>query len=305
MGVRREVLEGKVFSSNNYGDFEVLEYLGNGGYTIKFIQTGTLSKAYKKEIRKGIVKDCKLPHKNYEYEGKKIEKLTILEVIKEDRYYALCHCDCGNIDTLKIRLDSIISGHTTSCGCAHKKYNSYNLTGNFGIGYTTKGEEFYFDLEDYNKIKDYCWCKHPKGYITTTDKNNKPKHISFHSLIMGESDNTLYNMIDHISIEDKHDNRKENLRWVNESKNQMNRKPFKNKKHKIKGIYYIKRLNKFEVRIRFENKAINIGVFKYLKDAIYNRVKYEIDLFGEYRYAWENDLTDEDIYNIEKEIKNT
>ena len=39
-----------------------------------------------------------------------------------------------------------------------KKYNTYDLSGEYGIGYTTKGEKFLFDLEDYEKIKDYCWC---------------------------------------------------------------------------------------------------------------------------------------------------
>ena len=28
----------------------------------------------------------------------------------------------------------------------HKKYNNYDLTGEYGIGYTFKNEEFYFDL---------------------------------------------------------------------------------------------------------------------------------------------------------------
>ena len=37
-----------------------------------------------------------------------------------------------------------------------KKYNTYDLSGEYGIGYTSKGEEFYFDLDDYDKIKDYC-----------------------------------------------------------------------------------------------------------------------------------------------------
>lgn len=33
------------------------------------------------------------------------------------------------------------------------KHNTYDLSGDFGIGYTDKGEKFYFDISDYEKIK--------------------------------------------------------------------------------------------------------------------------------------------------------
>ena len=68
-------------------------------------------------------------------------------------------------------------GHTKSCGCLNnekrsllgknsKKYNKYNLNGEYGIGWTSNtNEEFYFDLEDYDKIKDYCWFLDNRGYI--------------------------------------------------------------------------------------------------------------------------------------------
>ena len=40
----------------------------------------------------------------------------------------------------------------------NKKYNKYDLSGEYGIGWTSNtNQEFYFDLEDYDKIKDYCW----------------------------------------------------------------------------------------------------------------------------------------------------
>lgn len=41
-------------------------------------------------------------------------------------------------------------------GKKNKRYNRYDLTGEYGIGYTNQGVEFYFDLEDYDKIKEYC-----------------------------------------------------------------------------------------------------------------------------------------------------
>ena len=61
-----------------------------------------------------------------------------------------------------------------------KKYNTYDLSGEYGIGYTSKGEEFWFDLNDYNKIKDYCWYYNSNGYLCSQNANCK--HIYFHRL---------------------------------------------------------------------------------------------------------------------------
>ena len=56
-GKVREVLEGKIFSSKNYGDFEVLEYLGDSRYVIKFIQTGTKINTTLPHIKNGCARD--------------------------------------------------------------------------------------------------------------------------------------------------------------------------------------------------------------------------------------------------------
>ena len=72
----------------------------------------------------------------------------------------LCKCDCGNEITIVGKALTRKNG-TKSCGCfakenmskIKKKYNTYDLSGEFGIGYTSKDEKFYFDLEDYDKIK--------------------------------------------------------------------------------------------------------------------------------------------------------
>ena len=103
--------------------------------------------------------------------------------------YWECECQCEKKTVKNVDGNSLKRGKTQSCGCLKsekqiehnkinkRKYNTYNLTGEYGIGYTEKNEEFYFDLEDYNKIKDYCWCKHYKGYIyTNINHKNRVKH---------------------------------------------------------------------------------------------------------------------------------
>lgn len=74
-----------------------------------------------------------------------------------------------------------------------KKYNTYDLSGEFGKGYTSKGEEFYFDLEDYELIKNHNWHESDNGYCMTNLNKNL---IRMHRLIMDFPDDM---QIDHIN----------------------------------------------------------------------------------------------------------
>jgi len=114
----------------------------------------------------------------------KFGKLTVIkrgENTKNGRVQWLCQCDCGNPELVLVRADCLKNGNTQSCGCFHKEMaysankqsNLYDLSGEFGVGYTAKGERFYFDLEDYEKIKDIYWHINDSGYvINITDKTN-------------------------------------------------------------------------------------------------------------------------------------
>jgi len=170
-----------------------------------------------------------LGRKSIDLTGKKFERLTVIERVENNKYNQsqwLCQCDCNGENSLKIILgNSLIRKLTKSCGCLrkenpskiHKKYNTYDLSGEYGIGYTSKGEEFYFDLEDYDKIKDYCWNKDDNGYILFKTEN---EFIRMHRLVMNCPDDMEVDHIYHVN----HDNRKSELRIVTGSQNQMNKK---------------------------------------------------------------------------------
>ena len=123
--------------------------------------------------------------------GKKFGKLTILEEFtKNKKTYCICKCDCDNKTIKEVRKDGILNHTTVSCGCKRNhKYNTYNLTNDYGIGYTEKGEEFYFDLEDYDKIKTRYWHFKEK-YIRSSKKKeekilkNIPKEVLLHKFIL-------------------------------------------------------------------------------------------------------------------------
>lgn len=128
-------------------------------------------------------------------------KITVLKrvedyITKTGKHHAqwLCECSCDNHTHFTAIGYNIRTGVVLSCGCLrkgiNKKYNKYDLTGEYGIGYTFKGEEFWFDVEDYDKIKDYCWCYNDYGYLLAYDSIKK-KQIRLHRLIMDIDDEKL------------------------------------------------------------------------------------------------------------------
>lgn len=198
-----------------------------------------------------------------------------------------CECSCGNPEWKAIEAYALTHQLTLSCGClnreaifkATKKYNTYDLSGESGIGWTSNtNEEFYFDIEDYDKIKYYCWHMTTDGYIHTTI--NK-KHLSLHRLVMDVDDKTVY--IDHIN-HNKKDNRKKNLRCADTSKNQMNRRIMNRNTSGVAGVYWESKLNKWHAQIVYHKKTYNLGRYDLYEDAVKARKEAEKQYFGEFSY---------------------
>ena len=180
------------------------------------------------------------------------------------------------------------SGHTTSCGCykrektveVHKKYNKYDLSGDFGIGWTSNtNKEFYFDLEDYDKIKDYCWYEKDDGSIVC----KLGDLIFMHRLVMNVPDNL---QVDH-KYHNRNDNRKSKLRIANNTQNTINRGMQLNNTSGCTGVSWNKQLGKWHSYISVYNKRINLGYFDNLEDAVYVRKRAEDEYFGEWKYKKE------------------
>ena len=203
----------------------------------------------------------------------------------------LCECKCGNKKI--VTSGDLTSGNTQSCGCLSidalversKKYNQYILDGEYGIGITSDGNEFWFDLEDYDKIKDYCWSYNNQGYVVARDSSlNQP--IKLHRLIMDVSDPNI--KVDHRSHPPRHghkkDNRKENLLLVTSSENQMNRSIAKNNTSGCPGVYWNKDRKKWIVSITYNKKTHHIGRYENFEDAVKAREEAERKYHQEYHY---------------------
>lgn len=200
----------------------------------------------------------------------------------ETRTAWMCKCDCGNKKVVISK--TLVNNCSKSCGCLHKeivsefnyktknKLNSYGLSGNYGVEYTDKEKEFYFDLEDYDKIKPFCWYIN-KGYVISW------KIGRMHRLIMNVNDDGI--IVDHINGK-CFDNRKENLRIGTQQDNTMNRNLNKNNTSKVKGVSWHTSQYKWQASISREGKCIYLGSYENFEDAVKARREAEEKYFGEW-----------------------
>lgn len=240
--------------------------------------------------------------------GDSFNKLTVIGFDGKDKngfYTWSCQCNCENKTIIhNIPTCSLTSGNTKSCGCLQKeatiksgkerrKLNSYNLTGDYGIGYTYKNEPFYFDLEDYDKIKNYVWKYNPDKYVIATQWiNNKPHMIRMHRFILDEKDSKV--QIDH-NDHVPYNNRKNNLRKCPHNKNSMNHKKRTDNTSGVTGVYWDKEREKWLVAININKKMKYIGRFLGFDEAVQARKDAEKKYYKEFQYN-----PKEDKYNKEK-----
>ena len=189
----------------------------------------------------------------------------------------ICQCSCMSKPKL-IRGSDLKYGNIKSCGCSRRKTNIYNLDGEFGIGWTTNtNREFYFDLEDYDKIKDYAWyeakVRDDYHYIGTNDYVNNVS-IRLHWIICGKN-------YDHKN-RNPFDNRKENLRKASFLENARNHNKQKNNTSVFIGVSWDSSYNKWKSYIRVDGKKKNLGRFANKNDAVKVRLQAEAEYYGEF-----------------------
>lgn len=198
----------------------------------------------------------------------------------------LCECSCDEHNQVVVRGEHLKSGQTQSCGClritSNKKYNRYKLNledeyGLYGIGYCTNtGREFYFDMDDYGKIKDICWCEsvtHGLHCIVGNITNQK-KTIAMH-IFLG------YRGYDHADRNELN-NRRYNLRVATSIENGQNKSVSTRNTSGVVGVSWCKRDQKWESYIKYDGKLIRLGKFENKEDAIKIRLDAETKYFGEF-----------------------
>lgn len=238
--------------------------------------------------------------------GKQFGKLTVLSraddyVQKRGSHEAMwnCICSCDKHKKIVVRDYLLRTGQTKSCGCLRGQWciktNEYSLGLEYGVGYTSNNEEFFFDIDDYDKIKEYCWKKASDGYIVTRIRTTG-KLLKMQWLVTDNIDiDHRKIVVDHINGI-KHDNRKNNLRVVTRSQNNMNRSISSNNKSGCTGVFWLENRNKWWAYIGINHKNINLGYYSNYEDAVKARKNAEEKYFGEYSYDNSRRLDGEDYW---------
>ena len=229
--------------------------------------------------------------------GKQFGRLTVLyqgeDFINPNGTHEagwVCQCDCKNQSIVLIRGGVLKRGATQSCGCLHSellasrnksnvKRNKYDLSGEYGVGWTTNtNREFYFDLEDYELIKDYCWFEH---------KSNKDNYIALEAYDSDTGKTIRMHYLfgckgwDHID-RDTFNNKRSNLRPASPTDNARNSTIGSNNSSGVIGVSWHTRDETWTARIGINKKNIHLGYFNSKTDAIKARLKAEKEYFGEF-----------------------
>jgi hypothetical protein len=155
--------------------------------------------------------------------------------------------------------------------------NRYHISedGSCVVGFTKKGEEFYFDIEDFEKVKKHSWNLSKRGYITT---NIHRRARPMHKVLLGDIKGAD---IDHISG-NKLDNRRSNLRVCTHQENMFNQRRRCTNTTGFMGVSFMKRVGRYEAYVHCGGKKHYAGLFDNAADAAKARDKKASILFGEF-----------------------
>ena len=281
-----------------FGSWTVIERAPNvngSRYWLCKCDCGTIRAIPERHLLNGTSKSCGHPK---DLTGMKFGNWTVLyraeDVIRPNGSRAImwmCECECGTIRPVSAY--ALLYGTTKSCGClrseliseSKKRYNEYDLSGEFGIGYTSNlnqdgFNEFWFDKEDYNLIKDYCWyfSKDQKGLMYLVSKNKEHKEIKFHRLIIPDSE-----QVDHIKHK-TYDNRKSQLRKATNQENTRNQGIQSNNTSGVTGVSQHKNTGLWQAYIGVDGKNIYLCCSKNKSEAEKMRKDAEEKYFGEWSY---------------------
>lgn len=148
----------------------------------------------------------------------------------------------------------------------------------------SQGKAALVDDEDYEFLSRWKWHYGVGGYACRSQyfgmMNGKPKKklILMHRVV---NKTFVDDQTDHING-DRLDNRRLNLRTVNQSQNNMNQKPLAGKSSIYKGVSFFKRDETWEAHIKKDGRKRHIGYYSSEKTAAraYNIMAHQ--LFGDY-----------------------
>lgn len=227
--------------------------------------------------------------------GQRFGRLTVVGRAENDQHGRArwnCKCDCG---TPKIVAGcQLRGGYAQSCGCLQKerasltskKYNTFRVSGDIVyVKLSNSDKEMMVDLDVWERAKMHCWAE-SRGYAGTNmpgrrgQRRKQGSWLMFHVFAFPDCASEMIR--DHINGNTL-DNRRANIRFVTVQQNNHNHGRSKVNTSGHTGVRWEEGRKKWLARIKINDKAINLGRYSRLEDAIAARKSAEIKYFGEYR----------------------
>ena len=224
--------------------------------------------------------------------GKSFGRLTVVsraENTKAGQAKWLCKCDCGR--TKVVSGYHLRGGHIASCGCyqkeraseCSKKDNEYRVDGkNVFVKLTNSGREMVVDSDVWEQVKRFCWYENSRGYAEANVPAGarKSRRVMLHVMVFSDCPDGLFR--DHING-NRLDNRRANIRYVTAQQNNHNHGRSKRNTSGYTGVRWEEDRQKWLVRIKVNNRDINLGRYSTLESAVEARKEAEKKYFGDYR----------------------
>ncbi|NJL52685.1 MAG: AP2 domain-containing protein [Hydrococcus sp. SU_1_0] len=183
----------------------------------------------------------------------------------------LCKCECGT--EKEIQLSNLRSGTTTSCGCYQKEKVAETKT--------THGLRKHPLYKIWIAIKQRTTNPKCKAYPYYGGRGismyepwlNAPElFIDYIESNLGDKLSSKYS-IDRINNDGNYE--PNNLRWATRTVQKINQRVNNRNTSGITGVYWAKASEKWIAQIRINKKAIHLGLFSNINDAIAARLKAE------------------------------
>ena len=197
--------------------------------------------------------------------------MKIIDILSLDNnkisYNVLCECDCDN--KIKTNLRLLQRGDKVNWERNYlykKEYNNkekskYKNIFDFSneyyiIGYDKNNKMFYFDKEDFDKIKNFYWAVDKNGYVGASSRTQNPHNFFLHRYLMNPPNDMVVDHINHC----RYDNRKSNLRICTQQENMLNLNPDSKNFHAPISCHYT--IDGYEHLGYFDNKRKAIKAYK-------------------------------------------